>query len=160
MYKRFSNIAKEGKTFLANGQVVYKDDLRIELLGQIDELNCFLGMADNKILQKYQQDLIMISAYIAVVKETIDNKYWKERIKETENIIETIYQKLPEIKSFILPKNRLHITRSVCRRVERNLITLYRKEKLNENVLLYFDRLSDLLFVLAREKSIDKKSKI
>mgnify|MGYP001565122205 CR=1 FL=1 len=146
-YKNYSLIAREGKTVLGNGEVVEKDDIRIEVLGEMDELNSLLGMAGVEI---QRENLMKTSSYIAKAIK-FDNKYWQKQIEEMEKEIEEINDKLPRLKSFILSQGKLHYCRAVCRRVERRLITLNRKQKIDEGILIYFDRLSDLLFVLARK---------
>jgi cob(I)alamin adenosyltransferase len=138
-----------GETSLI-GERVKKNDLRVEAYGTVDELNSFLGLVisfggDEK-LKNIQEDLYVISAELAGGEQKISH----DEITELENWIDSI--ELPELKSFLRPGGSklasfLHVARTVCRRAERKVVSI----NVREEVISYLNRLSDLLFVLARE---------
>ena len=160
-----------GKTSLFDGKKVSKSDLRIEVLGTIDELNCALGvvLSLNKILSlnreliKIQNDLLDIGSFLANPKSKKLN-FLTERIKEFENLIDQMTGKLPILHNFILPGggktgSMLHLCRAICRRLERKIVALNSKQKLSGNIIIYFNRLSDLLFTMARFANFKEKKK-
>lgn len=148
-----------GQTTCGNKRVD-KDDLLVEVIGTIDELQAVLGIIKTKFLisndqfliNEIQKDLVEISGELACGKkfENLEN-----RIKEIEEEEKNIEKKLPELREFIIPgKNEteafLNFGRTVCRRVERRVVTLNKCEKINPDVLKYFNRLSDYLFIISR----------
>ncbi len=169
--KIYTKTGDEGKTSLFGGQRVLKDDLRIEAYGTTDELNALIGvvlsesLADeiSDLLIQIQNDLFIVGAELATPKETRKGKsiipeLSKDSIDLLENAIDEFEEKLPPLKSFILPSgirsaSLLHFARTVCRRAERNAVKLAKEVELNENVVMYLNRLSDLLFVLARNEN-------
>ncbi|MEE9431619.1 MAG: cob(I)yrinic acid a,c-diamide adenosyltransferase [Melioribacteraceae bacterium] len=170
--KIYTKTGDEGKTSLFGGQRVLKDDLRIEAYGTTDELNALLGVVLSEpltdeiteLLIQIQNDLFIVGAELATPLETRKGKsiipeLSKESIELLENNIDKTEEKLPALKSFILPSGTksaslLHFARTVCRRAERNVVKLSKEVELNENVVMYLNRLSDLLFVLARYENI------
>ncbi len=158
----------KGKTSLFGGKRVQKDSIRIRAIGTVDELNASLGLvtaaSKNKkthpILTSIQDTLFDIGAEIAnplsIGKKT--NKIFKleqGKTAELEKIIDQIDSKLKPLSNFILPggvevASRLHFARSVARHAERKIIQLSKKGRVNSNIISYLNRLSDLLFVLAR----------
>ncbi|MCP5064904.1 MAG: cob(I)yrinic acid a,c-diamide adenosyltransferase [Ignavibacteriae bacterium] len=169
--KIYTKTGDEGKTSLFGGQRVLKDDLRIEAYGTTDELNALIGVVLSEaltdeisdLLIQIQNDLFIVGAELATPKETrkgksIISELSKESIDLLENAIDEFEEKLPSLKSFILPSgirsaSLLHFARTVCRRAERNVVKLAKEVELNENVVMYLNRLSDLLFVLARNEN-------
>ena len=157
-----------GKTRLYGGRIVYKDDPRIEVCGTLDALNCIVGLVLSiksagwlkKVLRPVQNDLFLISAELAAPvkkgKKAFKIKFNQQKIRELESGIDDLERQLPPLKNFILPgsgtlaASQLHLARSVCRRAERRLVTLSRHEKIDSNILIYLNRLSDLFFMLAR----------
>ena len=151
-----------GKTSLGTGERVRKDHPRVNALGDLDYLNSVIGwtvspFSDSQIgreLKKIQQDIFNISGDISLPdSESVLLK--KERIKDIEDHIDIITNKLPPLKEFILPGgseliSRLHIARTSCRNAERSLISMYGNENLNQLHAKYMNRLSDYLFLLAR----------
>ena len=151
-----------GETSLGTGERVRKDHPRVNALGDLDYLNSVIGwtvssFSDSQIgqeLKKIQQDIFNISGDISLPdSESVLLK--KERIKDIENHIDIITNKLPPLKEFILPGgseliSRLHIARTSCRNAERSLISMYGNENLNQLHAKYMNRLSDYLFLLAR----------
>lgn len=152
-------------TSLGEGSNVSKSDLRIETLGDLDELNAVLGVAiisceDNNVhkeLTDIQNDLLNLGGEVAV--PNIGNILIKEdRINILENKTETLNKTLPPLKDFILPggdelSSRLHVARAVCRRAERSVVRLAESDDGDLRWIRYLNRLSDFLFVLARSKN-------
>ncbi len=152
-----------GDTYLLRGGRVSKDSFIIGLLGTADELNASLGFLhtsrNKKIIQlsqMVQNDLFLIGAYLAGGKKDID---FKDRIAWLESNIDELDQQLPSLKNFILPGGsryaaHLHQSRAICRRFERKVYKYYKgkrsKDDLDKDMLIYLNRLSDLLFVMAR----------
>ena len=151
----------KGKTALADGSRVSKDSLRVHCLGSIDELNASIGFAAVLLPKKpeidfksIQNDLMNIGAEISIPiseKDFLD----QDRIDYLDKKIELINNDLPSLKEFILPGgndvcSRIHLARSICRRAERDLVSLNNKEKISPEILQYINRLSDYLFVVAR----------
>lgn len=165
--KIYTRTGDTGSTGLFGGPRVSKDDDRIESYGTVDELNASLGMAramgvseviDGQ-LDKIQHELFSIGAELA----TPDPDAHKMRIiNEThietlESWIDLHERSIPELKHFILPAGHpaaasLHLARGICRRAERRVVTLVRHHETNisEELIIYLNRLSDLLFVLTR----------
>jgi len=172
----YTKSGDKGKTSLFGGKRISKDSIRIETIGTIDELNASLGLvtsaSKNKkthpILTTIQNTLFDIGSEIANPYSTGKNTkkiFWLEqdKVNELEKIIDQVDSKLKPLSNFILPggvesASRLHFARSVTRRTERNIIRLAKKEKVNSNIISYLNRLSDLLFVLARYEN--KRAKI
>ena len=157
----------KGMTDLYCAGRVLKDDIRCEACGTVDELCSFLGLAKSMIIQKkakvvidkIQKDLFILGSEIAVnpdktsmLKERIDASY----VKDIENVIYQIEKKTVMQHRFIVPgKNKssaiLDICRTVARRLERRIVTLKDKHLLrNKYILKYINRISDLLYLLAR----------
>jgi cob(I)alamin adenosyltransferase len=167
--KIYTKTGDEGDTGLFGGGRVGKDDPRVEAYGAVDELNASLGMARavelmpriDEVLVPVQRDLFAIGALLAtpdrekmaeqLAKARVDD----ERIAELERAIDAGERELEPLRSFILPGGTpkaaaLHVARTVCRRAERRVVTLRRDVELPQLVVIYLNRLSDLLFVLAR----------
>jgi cob(I)alamin adenosyltransferase len=160
--KIYTKTGDAGQTGLATGDRVAKDHLRIVCGGDVDEVNSCLGFlrtqspltADiDQALLRIQHQLfdlgaeLTMPAYIAVKAE------W---ITQLENEMDDLNLHLPPLKEFILPGGNAsaaaaHIARSVCRRAERSLVSLHQAENLNPLLLMYLNRLSDWLFVCARQ---------
>jgi cob(I)alamin adenosyltransferase len=167
--KIYTRTGDDGETGLFGGGRVGKDDPRVNAYGEIHELNAVLGMARavelmpriDEVLMPIQRDLFSIGALLATPdhdrmreqlrKARIDD----ERIAELERAIDACEQELEPLRSFILPGGTpksavLHVARTVCRRAERTVVALRREETVPELVVIYLNRLSDLLFMLAR----------
>jgi len=149
-----------GTTGLADGSRVAKDCARIEALGAIDELNSQLGAvlaqrlpaAVREPLTIAQHRLFDLGAELAIPGAT---RLADADVNEVEEALDALNESLPPLKEFILPGGgaaacAAHLARSVCRRAERRLLSLEREEALNEVGRRYLNRLSDLLFVIAR----------
>ncbi len=149
----------KGRTGLANGSRVDKDSPRIQALGDLDELNAALGLlavesgeALEESLTAVQQRLFDLGGEIALPGAVTLNT---GHITELEAQIQALNADLPPLQEFVLPGGsraaaQAHLTRAVCRRAERSLWGLSRGEKVNSESLKYLNRLSDLLFVMAR----------
>ena len=165
--KVYTKGGDKGETSLGDGTRVLKTDKTILALANVEELNANIGLVVNiipspykSILQQIQNDLFDIGADIVnpVNKENV------LRIKEnyTSNLekeIDLILHTLPTLKSFILPggsevSSRIHIARTVCRRCEISILELSEEKPTNTEVMKYINRLSDLLFVIARKLNI------
>lgn len=162
--KVYTKRGDDGFTDILGGRVS-KNSIRIDVIGSIDELNSFIGLAISvldsrfpeviEILEDIQHDLFDAGADIANNLNT-DFKITSEKVEKLEKYIDSFEKELEPIKYFILPGGakgaaELHVARSICRRTERELVdyTLVEAVKHNE-VRRYFNRLSDLLFILAR----------
>lgn len=150
----------EGSTGMADGSRRDKDDIRVHCLGEVDELNALIGVAlsaieDDQVFQVLtliQHDLFDIGAELCQPGKSLIQA---DHVDAIESAVEKFNETLPPLKEFILPAGSqatalLHLARTVCRRVERSLVTLRAKEDLNKITTQYVNRLSDLLFILAR----------
>src|SRR5215212_3421928 len=167
--KIYTKTGDTGDTGLFGGGRVQKDDPRVEAYGDIDELNAVLGVARavetmprvDEVLVPVQRDLFGIGALLAtpdldrmqeqLAKARIDG----DRITQLERAIDDGERELEPLKAFILPggtpkASALHVARTVCRRAERKVVHLRREVDIPDVVVVYLNRLSDLLFVLAR----------
>lgn len=169
--KIYTKTGDKGETSLFGGERVWKDDLRICAYGTVDELNAILGVAITELTNKelkiavegIQNDLFTVGSDLAspldrenknLVVPRVDVKF----INRLEALIDKYNSQLPELKNFILPGGSkgsaiLHHARTVCRRAEREVVSLSKNGKINSYVEVYLNRLSDLLFVLARFES-------
>jgi cob(I)alamin adenosyltransferase len=142
---------------------ISKASPRVEAYGDVDELNAVLGIAQTetldgevkRVLNEIQNDLFIIGADLASPLEIQVPRIKKERIEELEKIMDNFLEELDPLKEFILPSGSggspyLHLARTVSRRAERRVVKLMEEEQVSENVLVYMNRLSDLLFVMAR----------
>ncbi|MDT7832163.1 cob(I)yrinic acid a,c-diamide adenosyltransferase [Flavobacteriaceae bacterium S356] len=180
--KIYTKTGDKGTTALFGGSRVPKDHLRIESYGTIDELSSYIGLIkDQEIdihteqsLIKIQHDLFTLGAMLATPPEKETLKSGKERlnilkvntssISFLEQEIDAMNNDLPQMTHFILPGGHqtvsfCHIARCICRRSERLVVTLHGQEPLSSDILMYLNRLSDYLFVLARKLSNDLSAK-
>ncbi len=166
--KIYTRRGDDGSTALIGSERVSKADPRIEAYGTVDELNSFLGLAGAfidrsapaeiaEILSSVQADLFTIGAVLACPDD--DQRYanaiTKQHVDRLEQWIDRMDADMPPLKTFILPGGTplaalLHVARSVCRRAERHVAELAKSATVPQAVLAYLNRLSDLLFVLAR----------
>ncbi len=164
--KIYTKTGDRGDTSLFGGQRVPKDALRIEAYGTVDELNSILGLvrADNgdpridAILEVVQNELFELGADLATpqsVERGNVKRIDARDVQALEKVIDDLGGQLKPLRSFILPGGspvaaRMHFARTVCRRAERAVVRLSRNEDIGDTVVMYLNRLSDLLFVLAR----------
>lgn len=161
----YTKVGDKGKTSLIGGKRVEKCCDRLESYGTIDELNSHIGLVFDtcndepmrKILSKVQQHLFTIGSQLACEnpEEFRLTKVDETHIQFLEQSIDNFAQNLPQLKEFILPAghsvaSQCHIARTVCRRAERCIVRLNEVEQINVNIMVYINRLSDLLFVMAR----------
>jgi cob(I)alamin adenosyltransferase len=171
IYTRFGD---KGKTALFGGKTVSKGNIRVEAYGNLDELNSYLGVVlsqikDRKIraeLLQIQNDLFEIGGCLASPgnkKYQNLSKKLKTRVLEFEQTIDISTKHLPKLTKFILPGGKtgslLHYARTIARRAERRTVALAEKEKVLAEVLIYLNRLSDLLFMFARTINYQEKQK-
>jgi cob(I)alamin adenosyltransferase len=164
--KIYTKTGDEGKTSLFGGEKVDKNNIRIKAYGTVDELNSVIGLSltedvnikTREILVELQHTLFLIGGELATpptvnssaIKHVSDNE-----ISFIEKKIDELEIDLSPLKNFILPGGSkaaaiLHLARTVCRRAEREIVEIDQNEKINKKVIIYINRLSDLLFVMAR----------
>jgi cob(I)alamin adenosyltransferase len=170
--KIYTKAGDAGETGLIDGSRVPKDDLRVTAYGEVDELNAVLGLARahgsdravRMLLHDIQKDLFALGAQLADPQARIAARKKKAavtpaQIEVLERAIDERQAAMPPLKAFLLPGGVpvaavLHLGRTVCRRAERATVSLARREKVDPLVVAYLNRLSDLLFVLAREANL------
>lgn len=168
MAKIYTKTGDDGSTGLGDGSRVSKDDARVAAYGDVDELNASIGAAaafveDAKVkalLASIQPDLFALGAQLANPKYDAataksKTKLDDSRLKAFEDAIDAWTAVLPPLRGFIMPAGSkggamLHLARTVCRRAERHVIALARSTKIPPDAVKYLNRLSDLLFVMAR----------
>ena len=169
--KIYTNTGDKGQTSLLGGTRVPKHHIRINAYGTVDELNSFLGLVRDldtddmrrNFIQDIQSRLFTIGSSLAA--ETEKAKKFKPDIisadiESLEHAIDEMNEIVPPLKNFILPGGHqlvsyCHICRCVCRRAERLVIDLSQQTPVEEHVIIYLNRLSDYLFVLARKISFE-----
>lgn len=165
----FTRGGDKGETGLYGGKRVAKDSARVEAYGTVDELNSCIGVAIahtsheriSRELKRVQDLLLVAGADLATQLPSKEGE--KERVPRIskadtdrlESLIDELQPVLPHLTSFIIPGGsvssaHIHLARSICRRAERKLVLLNRSEKLNPELVPFFNRLSTLLFNLAR----------
>jgi len=172
--KIYTKTGDKGQTSLFGGKRVSKSHLRVEAYGTLDELNSYIGLLRDSIqndihksvLLKIQNELFVIGSQLATPPEKELLKSGKSRLKidniTLENIeflekeIDKLNAELPEMTHFILPGGHVivstcHIARNICRRSERNSVKLNEVSEVEPRIIMYLNRLSDYLFVLARK---------
>ncbi|HYG74786.1 MAG TPA: cob(I)yrinic acid a,c-diamide adenosyltransferase [Planctomycetota bacterium] len=173
--KIYTRTGDNGTTGLGGGQRVPKDSERIEAYGTVDELNSCIGVAvaaglDGELTAMFrpiQNDLFHLGSDLCVLEE--DKKKYKmaqieeRHVKQLEKFIDKLQLSLKPLENFILPGGtmgsaQLHVCRCVCRRAEREILRLMRKESVGPYVIKYVNRLSDLLFVMARYENLKKNA--
>ena len=164
-FRIYTKTGDKGETGLYGGSRLSKDHVRITAYGTVDELNAHIGYlyesievgTVKKVLLQVQNNLFTIGGMLA--KDPAKNLRVPEiTLEDTavlEQVIDVMETELEPLKQFILPSGDqqaalAHITRTVCRRAERDVITLHRSESVEEEILMYLNRLADFLFVAAR----------
>jgi len=172
--KVYTRTGDGGKTRLAGGQEVWKDSVRVEAYGTVDELNSMLGLARasngktgtnaeaseriGNILKWTQNKLFDLGGILATAPgESFPNMptVTQEDVTHLEHVIDECQKDLMPLKEFILPGGGqlsalLHVARTICRRAERLCVTLSKEEAVAKELIAFLNRLSDALFVLAR----------
>ncbi|MCX7186664.1 MAG: cob(I)yrinic acid a,c-diamide adenosyltransferase [Methylophilaceae bacterium] len=158
--KIYTRTGDDGTTGLGDGSRINKDSLRVEAMGDVDELNSVIGIMLTEpvpehligLLTQIQHDLFNVGGEICIPGYVI---LQQTRIDDLEEAIDTLNDELEPLKEFILPGGSkaaayCHLARTVCRRAERKLVELHRNETVTDISLQYLNRLSDLLFVMCR----------
>ncbi len=166
--KIYTKTGDKGETGLFGGERVSKYSQRIIAYGTIDELNAYIGLAALEVkddgvkaeLLKIQNKLFTVGTDLATpdnekTKKLNINRTPSSFYEEIENLIDDYDSRLDELKNFIIPGGSkgaalLHICRTVCRRAEREVVALNNAVKIENNIFIFLNRLSDLLFVLSR----------
>jgi len=175
--KIYTKTGDKGLTSLFGGSRVPKYHMRIEAYGTVDELNSYIGLIrDQEIDDKTKTNLITIQTKLFTIGSMLATPPDKEQLKSgkerltifkitdsditfLENEIDSMNKNLPTMQHFILPGGHqtvsfCHISRCVCRKAERISVLLNENEKINPLILIYLNRLSDYLFVLARKLTV------
>jgi cob(I)alamin adenosyltransferase len=155
----------QGETSLGDGARVRKSDLRVEVIGTVDETNAAIGMArlhtdgaTDAMLGRIQNELFDLGADLCVPEGDAKEgrlRVASSQVERLEREIDALNAELSELNSFVLPGGvpaaaALHLARTVARRAERLMVALAERETINPNAIAYVNRLSDHLFVLAR----------
>ena len=167
--KIYTRTGDTGQTALFGGGRVAKSHPRVSAYGDVDELNSVLGLARaaipaefyDALLESIQQDLFAIGGHLSTPDPEKVRKALKkaqlsaDRVAVFESTIDAADAELPPLKAFVLPAGcektvRLHVARAVCRRAERSVVALAETDAVPALFLVYLNRLSDLLFTLAR----------
>lgn len=167
--KIYTKTGDEGETGLFGGERVPKDHRRVAAYGDVDELNAAVGLAratapvdfEDSLLQTIQRDLFTVGAELAtpdparLAKALGGPPLGDAEVTALEQAIDRLDAGLPPLKAFILPGGApkgaaFHVARTVCRRTERTVVGLARETPVSSAIRHYLNRLSDLLFVLAR----------
>lgn len=170
--KIYTKTGDDGTTGLQGGARVSKSNLRIRAYGSVDEINASLGLIlSNKIdgdlrdiLIKIQNDLFVAGADLSNPDlSNKKNRVTPDMVENLEKKIDILENDLPPISNFILPgghviASEVHVSRTIARRAETEVIALDEKEKINDECKKYLNRLSDLLFVIAR--TVNKRNGI
>ncbi len=168
--KVYTRTGDDGSTALGGGQRLPKDARRIEAYGTVDELNSAIGTAlageigesSSEPLAQIQNDLFHLGSDLCILEEDKQRmpvpRIEKRHIERLEAWIDALSAALPPLENFILPGGStgaaaLHLARTVCRRAERRIVALAREEAVGEHAIAYLNRLSDLLFVMARAEN-------
>lgn len=173
MAKIYTKTGDSGETSFYGGKRVPKHDLRLEVYGSLDELSSIIGMARSiydlgdrtgmfpdsasigDLLKSIQRDLFIVGSDVAAPETHKIERVSEAMVIRLEKEIDSLDPKMPLLANFIIPSgtmagSTMHFARTVCRRAERRLSDLHSREKVNPVLLKYLNRLSDLLFVLAR----------
>ena len=175
MNRIYTRTGDSGTTGIHGGGRVAKDDIRIEANGTLDELNCQIGVvrsllisqgpepgpaAYDKVLHEIQKNLMTVMSLVATPsaqREQNPNALPENLVAECEETMDALAEGIGPGLHFLLPGGtpvaaQLQLARAVCRRAERKLWTLNREDPVPQDILKYINRLSDLLFVMARQE--------
>jgi cob(I)alamin adenosyltransferase len=172
----YTRAGDKGKTGLLSGERIDKADPRVEAYGTVDELGTTLGVAKvyaskriAESISAIQEKLFLINAELATTTESLENddplqrlqRISKQDVHEIEKIADDLSEELPQLTNFVIPGGTeaaafLHVSRTVCRRAERRIVYLASSHRMNEEIVRYINRLSDLLFVMARYENFEE----
>ena len=167
----YTKTGDKGTTSLVGGKRVSKTHIRLDAYGTVDELNSFIGLLICEVqeeelknfLQFIQNKLFVVGSYLATETEAISPKtasiIKNSDIEKVESAMDKLDAHLPKLTQFILPGGsesaaRAHICRTVCRRAERKAYIVANEFKIEENILIFLNRLSDFFFLVARFESL------
>jgi len=170
--KIYTKTGDDGTTGLVGGSRVKKYDIRLEAYGTIDELNALIGVIRSsdlpndviEILVKIQNKLFNIGSILASDEKgevfTANLAITEANINDLEVAIDEYQKQLPELTHFVLPGGdfasaQCHVARTVCRRAERRILEFAERSKVQTEIIIYINRLSDFLFVLSRKLAAD-----
>ncbi len=168
--KIYTKTGDDGSTGIQGGKRISKSHIRIQAYGAIDELNAVVGLILSskfdqeleEMLKKIQNDLFVVGSDLSSpdLSDT-KNRVTSEMVTSIENNIDLLEKELPQITNFILPGGHekaslVHLARTIARRAETQAISLSEQEEINDECKKYLNRLSDLLFVIAR--TVNKKN--
>ena len=177
MSKRiYTRAGDKGKTGLLSGERIDKADPRVEAYGTVDELGATLGVAkvhaSNRIadyIHSIQQKLFLINAELATNPATLDEddplqniqRITAEDVAFLEKLADELSEELPLLTNFVIPGGTkasafLHVCRTVCRRAEGRIVHFANSHPVNEELIRYINRLSDLLFVMSRYENLEE----
>ncbi len=177
MSKRiYTRAGDKGKTGLLSGERIDKTDPRVEAYGTVDELGTNLGVAkihSSKRIAEYIHDiqlkLFLVNAELATNPESLEpddalqelQKIKAQDVETLEKIADDLSDELPLLTNFVIPGGTkaaafLHVCRTVCRRAERRIVSFANSNPVNEELIRYINRLSDLLFVMSRYENLEK----
>lgn len=173
----YTKTGDKGKTSLFSGKRVWKDNIRIDAYGTLDELNSVIGVILSfntkktkeskyigQLLLNIQISIFPICSHLADLSDAISDIDFDSKILEMEKEIDFMTKKMPELSNFILPGggvvgSHLHLARTISRRAERLIIKLHKKETVDIRVIQYVNRLSDVFFTMARYSNFIEKRK-
>ena len=173
--KIYTKTGDTGNTALGNGERVLKDSIRVIAYGNVDELNASIGVVTlyakpvlKRKLKNIQNDLFDLGADLCVPTSEKNNgglRVSSGQIETLEADIDEMNKVLKPLNSFILPggcksATFLHLARTICRRAERSIVSLRSKEEINDNTLVYLNRLSDWLFVASRVENQENSTEV
>jgi cob(I)alamin adenosyltransferase len=152
----------KGQTSLLSGEIVWKDDLRVEAYGSLDELDAQIGEAKNQITDEnircllidIQKVLFRVMGQLASKNAAFPEAISSNEVQKLTEMIQD-YEQRVDLKGFVIPGSilqsaKLDVCRTITRRAERRIITLSKHEEIPEAILVYVNRLSDFFFILAR----------
>ena len=165
--KLYTKTGDKGTTSLLGGKKVSKADLRIEAYGNVDELNSFIGCLKDQetVTDKLKKQLHLIQKHLFTIGSLLAAeagfsgfdlpRLSTSEVDQLETWIDEFDSGMPALKNFVLPGGHSaaswsHVCRSVCRRAERSIVSLSRKEEIDEIIIQFMNRLSDYLFIFAR----------
>lgn len=161
--KVMTRTGDKGQTGLADGSRLLKNSLRIQAIGEIDELNALIGVIVSlqpeaqisACLVEIQRKLFKVGGELALPEKALMTD---QDVVTLERVIETFNENLSPLKDFILPGGspaaaQIHVARTVCRRAERSIVALSQVEAVSEVMMCFINRLSDVLFVLSRAEN-------
>lgn len=161
----YTKTGDKGETSLVDGSRVSKSSKRVDTFGDVDELNSVLGIAlqyiddpeISDVLNSIQNDLFILGGDLATPDdfEIEIPRIDRGMIEKLEKLIDSYHEEVGDLREFILPAGKgaspyVHLARTVCRRAERKIVDLSNEETVNDSAIIFLNRLSDLLFVMAR----------